>query len=192
MQEDFESLVNRVKDLQRKSPAAKEQWGQQCESAGYNFRDPSRHTPEFIRNFLAKHERAAVEASEVADLFKAGQRRSAHWKEAWASYCQQYGNHVHDPAKHEEFFMIAFLDYLGYHGHVAISNGEGAPPGKRSRREDPIKDDLIERIKAFQRSDDDAKQSWHNYCDANPCRIRDPSRHTLDFLKVFVERYNVP
>uniref|UniRef100_A0A7S2NKF0 Uncharacterized protein n=1 Tax=Alexandrium andersonii TaxID=327968 RepID=A0A7S2NKF0_9DINO len=49
----------------------------------------------------------------LADMIKLGQKRSQHWKMAWQTYCAQLGNGFNDPSRHEEQFLVDFLDYVG-------------------------------------------------------------------------------
>eukprot|EP00929_Paragymnodinium_shiwhaense_P114652 TRINITY_DN83109_c0_g1_i1.p2 TRINITY_DN83109_c0_g1~~TRINITY_DN83109_c0_g1_i1.p2 ORF type:complete len:283 (+),score=60.19 TRINITY_DN83109_c0_g1_i1:85-933(+) len=44
-------------------------------------------------------------------------------------------------------------------------------------------------IKEMQRTDPDAKEQWHAYCDAYGEGVRDPARHELEFLAGFVSLY---
>mmetsp|Transcript_40212 Transcript_40212/g.87902 ORF Transcript_40212/g.87902 Transcript_40212/m.87902 type:complete len:614 (+) Transcript_40212:81-1922(+) len=59
--------------------------------------------------------------------------------------------------------------------------------GSRSREAE--KDRLVEKVKLIQRSGDEEKQKWWNFCEASGLTVYDPIRHGVDFLKEFVERY---
>jgi len=148
-----EVLVATVKDLQRKDPAAKEQWGIYCEQYGGGLRDPAKHPFDFISNFLSQFNsgfrydalppKVPKESyGNIADLFKEGQRKSHNWKTAWAAYCQIYGGGTSDPNKHEVTFLVSFLDFLGQQGYNALAPAAGAaavssPPAKRVRTGEP-------------------------------------------------------
>merc|ERR1712110_1048102 len=66
----------------------------------------------------------------------------------------------------------------------------GAPPFKKARvggadTGDPQKDELINRIKAFQRGGQEQKEAWWNYCDTHLGGNRDPARHDASTLEDF-------
>merc|ERR1712227_334931 len=66
----------------------------------------------------------------MTDIWKHGQRKSPGWKEAWAMYCQIYGNGKNDPAKHSEEFLAGFMNYLGEQGAMAMNMGMSSGYGK--------------------------------------------------------------
>lgn len=53
---ELQSLIVRVKALQRRDPETKQEWIAYTESLGGTFRDPARHTAEALEEFLASHE----------------------------------------------------------------------------------------------------------------------------------------
>lgn len=161
---------------------------------------------------------AGVNAANLAELFKEGQRKSAPWKSAWAQYGQVYGGGVNDPAKHEAEFLVGFMDFLGQRGLLAMqmiapnlaaptpaaaapptgvkrprtaSATGGAPAAAPAASGDPLKDALVIRVKAYQRSGDDAKAAWATYCDAQLGGVRDPARHDSVTLSQFVVAYGI-
>lgn len=71
-------------------------------------------------------------------------------------------------------------------GASAVSSWSGAP-GVRS--EDAEKEELVSRVKAVQRSGQDGKEYWYAYCDAARTGNRDPSRHSNESLKSFLEAH---
>lgn len=50
--------------------------------------------------------------------------------------------------------------------------------------------DLVNQVKALQRSCPAAKQTWWDYCDANLGGIRDPGKHDENVLQAFLSSYN--
>merc|ERR1711953_175439 len=73
----------------------------------------------------------------------------------------------------------------------------GAPPFKKARAGgadtgDPQKDELINRIKAFQRGGQEQKEAWWNYCDTHLGGNRDPARHDVNTLEDFAVCHGVP
>lgn len=150
------SIIQRLKDLQRTDPAGRQAWWDYCEVNGGGVRDPAKHEASFVLRFFEAWERGEIEPSQnppgvgenrsqqLVELLKEGQRRSQHWKAAWATYCQSYGGGVHDPAKHKQSFLVGFLDFLGSHGTIApdgtingllvVGNGSSAPPLHKRQR----------------------------------------------------------
>lgn len=56
----------------------------------------------------------------------------------------------------------------------------------------PAKDHLVARIKDFQRSDADQKQSWWDFCDENLEGQRDPAKADAFVLQQFIDTNGVP
>merc|ERR1719482_1708145 len=53
------------------------------------------------------------------------------------------------------------------------------------------KDELISKIKNFQRSSEEQKQAWWTYCDSQGDGNRDPARHDTDFLQAFLTKHGI-
>lgn len=49
-----------------------------------------------------------------------------------------------------------------------------------------MKDACVQKIKALQRSSEDAKKQWWNFCDSQQGGVRDPTRHTVRVLQEFL------
>jgi hypothetical protein len=226
--------IAKVKEMQRSDPKAREQWGAYCEAQGGGVRDPAKHDATFIETFISNYSAGMIfeldqpsqgkggsgTPSNLVDLFKEGQRKSASWKQAWALYCDIYGSGKHDPSKHETSFLIGFMDFLGQKGALALTMGggggmnpmaalmgmrggmgmQGAPAAKMRKTDgatfqstgDAVKDSLVNRIKSFQRSGPDEKQQWWDYCDQHLGGVRDPARHETTDLKYFASTYQIP
>lgn len=195
---DSATVVQALKELQRSDPVGKSQWWAYCDLHGGGARDPSKHEPGFVRRFLEDYnggERLDVEDGKesLANLLKEGQRRSVLWKQAWAQYCQMYGRGIHDPAKHEAAFLVGFLDYLGQRGSMALSMTQApVTNGYAGGSGDFVKDQLVQRVKAWQRRGEAEKNSWTYYCDASLGKVRDPKRHSQEVLQTFLIQHNVP
>jgi len=52
--EDKASLVDKVKQLQRRNPQAKEAWWSWCDTYGQGNRDPNRHDERALQKFLER------------------------------------------------------------------------------------------------------------------------------------------
>eukprot|EP00747_Dinoflagellata_sp_TGD_P165008 gnl/TRDRNA2_/TRDRNA2_185753_c0_seq1.p1 gnl/TRDRNA2_/TRDRNA2_185753_c0~~gnl/TRDRNA2_/TRDRNA2_185753_c0_seq1.p1 ORF type:complete len:222 (-),score=35.11 gnl/TRDRNA2_/TRDRNA2_185753_c0_seq1:76-741(-) len=211
-----ELLVNQIKELQRADAGAKEQWGAYCEMHGGGIRDPSKHEAEFCQAFLDAFHRGEKFQSantDLAMLMKEGQRKSVHFKTAWSAYCANYGGGKNDPMKHDAAYMVSFLDFLGQRGTMGLGMmtpmgmggggppgygdiygkgyGGGGPPMKRARAGpantgDARKDELVEKVKAFQRSGQANKEMWWAHADAVLGGIRDPAKHDSATLDQFL------
>eukprot|EP00441_Pelagodinium_beii_P037281 CAMPEP_0197646984 /NCGR_PEP_ID=MMETSP1338-20131121/23968_1 /TAXON_ID=43686 ORGANISM="Pelagodinium beii, Strain RCC1491" /NCGR_SAMPLE_ID=MMETSP1338 /ASSEMBLY_ACC=CAM_ASM_000754 /LENGTH=241 /DNA_ID=CAMNT_0043220677 /DNA_START=63 /DNA_END=785 /DNA_ORIENTATION=+ len=140
----------------------------------------------------------AMASVGLADVVKTGQRLSPSWKTAWQSYCGLYGNSVNDPSRHDDAFTRGFIDYVGELAEQALadiaaeakirepvvgskrSSSWGEPPAKRQATPAlmaPEKQALVDKVKALQRSNPDAKQAWWDFCDQEAKGVKDPSRH---------------
>merc|ERR1712232_1549092 len=105
---------------------------------------------------------------KVKDFQKLGEDE----KNICAQYCNEKAGGTRDPAKHDvpslqDFCRIANISY------------EGIVPAS-----DPEKDELVRRIKDFQRASEQQKEQWHTFCESKG-NIRDPARHTVDTLRYF-------
>jgi len=78
----------------------------------------------------------------------------------------------------------------GYYGPMYPPYGGMGGGWGDSYGGDPEKDALVSRVKAIQRSGDEDKQKWWNFCDRQNTGTRDPSRHNVDFLRRFLDAYD--
>lgn len=208
---DKDSLVEEVKEMQRSDPVAKEQWWAYADSQGDGVRDPMRHDVPFLQNFIDSfYSGARLETASdnggIGELFKEGQRKSAGFKQAWAAYCNVFGDGKSDPLKKDLKFLTGFLDHMGQRGAMVLSahlggmgmgmdGGDrrmGGRPGAKRMRTESAKDGLVNRIKAFQKSGEEQKQLWWDHCDSELGGVRDPNRHDMTTLEDFVVNYEVP
>eukprot|EP00435_Cladocopium_sp_Y103_P026597 s3013_g6.t1 len=148
--------------------------------------------------------------SPLVECVKTGQRSSHHWKNAWQAYCALYGNSINDPAKHEESFTRSFLDYMGEVTLKCLESQEGldeestkrpfpfagivaAPAAKRPRvmqaQEQGGKADLVDKIKALQRTSPELKEAWWTFCETELRGVKDPNRHSEEILQQFLAEY---
>eukprot|EP00928_Gymnodinium_smaydae_P079057 TRINITY_DN63078_c0_g1_i1.p1 TRINITY_DN63078_c0_g1~~TRINITY_DN63078_c0_g1_i1.p1 ORF type:complete len:1023 (+),score=238.90 TRINITY_DN63078_c0_g1_i1:90-3158(+) len=71
-------------------------------------------------------------------------------------------------------------------GH-AVSSDSGPRYGGGMAEDD--KEDLVQRVKTIQRGDPTGKQAWYDFCDALRAGNRDPSRHSKDSMRNFLQAY---
>jgi len=143
---------------------------------------------------------------DLISLVKTGQRVSQSWKMGWQAYTTTYGTGMNDPARYDPEFIVGFLDTVGQlvegqiggmsvpcGGGIGYSNSVkrpvstiGLPPSKRVAVGGPSNSDLVERVKALQRRDQETKEAWWRLCDEILGGVRDPARHDLETLQIFV------
>jgi len=204
-------LVEVVKTRQRSDPHAKEQWHAFVDLHGNGMRDPAKHTQEFLQGFLdhlSSGVRLAIgQDQDLSMSIKALQRKSPSVKHFWGQFCMMVGGGLNDPAKHGGEFHVKFFDALAGAALQGMG-GEGANqhPMKRMRDNSGMghgmgmgmgaggtpKDNLVNRIKSFQRMSEPAKDLWNLYADTYLGGIRDPGRHEEQTLHEFCANHNVP
>jgi len=122
----------------------------------------------------------------MVDAVKAYQRSGPNEKEAWGNYADQFLNGVKDPARHDAETLQSFM---ATHGVSAAGPGGGDSrwPAATPQGVDPMKDELVSRIKAFQKQGNEQKDMWSGFCGAT----RDPARHPVEKLQEFCNTYGV-
>lgn len=202
-------FVAQVKEIQRSDASGKLTWWNHCDEKGGSVRDPSKHDAKFLKNFLKLYNSGALaggtDSGNLAELFKEGQRSAPSFKQAWADYACNSGLEKNDPTKNSKETLIGFLEHLGQQariGQVLVGNWGGKQSGMpvwhgQTSRGEPArkkmkvsagnakKNELVEQIKAFQRSDEDNKQAWWAFCEEQPLKKRDPALHEIAVLKEF-------
>ncbi|CAJ1394384.1 unnamed protein product [Effrenium voratum] len=185
-----------VKEIQKASAEGRKQWSLWCETHGHSVRDPTKHSPEFLREFLEYwKDGGRLEASMpakvevLAELVKNGQRNSHHWQQAWRLYCERWGGGV-----------LGFLDLLAtracmelYSSPVMDPSYQGTDPSYHWNwnESDPVKEACVQKIKTLQRSSEDAKRLWWEFCDLQQGGVRDPTRHDVRVLQEFLSSHNI-
>lgn len=215
----FDQLVTQVKELQRKDPIAREQWNQFTDFGGGGKRDPAKHSAQFLQAFM-QHLVSGVpkmlaeeDSVGLSDAVKLMQKKSPSFKSIWATFCLQFGNGKNDPAKHESTYHVKFFDYLAQQAAIGasmnpvdpatlVAQGIGGNPLKRMRDSsgmpvatgymEPGKEELVQRIKNFQRMGEPQKELWGTYADLYLGGIRDPFRHDAATLDEFCRNHQVP
>eukprot|EP00411_Alexandrium_monilatum_P014738 CAMPEP_0175252924 /NCGR_PEP_ID=MMETSP0093-20121207/36423_1 /TAXON_ID=311494 /ORGANISM="Alexandrium monilatum, Strain CCMP3105" /LENGTH=293 /DNA_ID=CAMNT_0016547223 /DNA_START=77 /DNA_END=958 /DNA_ORIENTATION=- len=155
------SLGDFVKEGQRKSAFWKQAWSIYCQVHGGGINDPSKHDSKFIVGFLDFLGQKAVAAFNP--VLGNGSAAPGAIKDA-----------AERPAKK--------LRLPG--GMPAFTLGLGLPAGGGSGDEE--KDELVKRVKAYQRSGDTEKRTWWDYCDEHAGGIRDPAKQDKELLETFL------
>lgn len=208
--DEHREMVSRVKQYQRQSEDAKNQWHNYCDLKGNGSRDPMRHPSLFLRRFfesLANNEISTEPASlyekpipgsdadpaEVHAVLSAkvkhGQRVSVEWKQRWSTFCDAYSDGIRDPQRHSvEQLKRFFEEFAPRDSSGAVEDNpqptRTGPGGRPMPNKDP--NPIADRVKQMQRQSEAWKTQWWWYCDNFGGGIRDPERHLPHFLQQFV------
>jgi len=204
------------KEGQRKSSNWKYAWASYCQTYGGGINDPKKHEASFLVGFLdflgqrgqmaiSLYGLAAINASQVASGSAAGggggatASSMARDKSKTQCFdCGEYGHWANDPvcprpgadALSRKRDSRAGGMGGGGGGDAAKRQrlGVGGAPGRELQVStgDPVKDQLILRIKAYQRQGEDQKTEWGLFCDNQLGGIRDPARHEVAVLQQFL------
>ena len=206
---EHQSLVTQVKQVQQTSPQGREAWANWCTQWGEATRDPSRHNASFLKQFLATNgpmtsamgglgvqpQTRTIQMPQTTAIgpvkeslvtqIKEFQRSSPEMAQVWQDHCAQYGQGSKDPMRHD----VAFLhEFMTLHGPASL---------KRPREPDAYaaqspQETLIKQIKEGQRMSEDWKAAWWAWCDTYGEGKRDPSRHSVAFLREFLSTHDAP
>eukprot|EP00403_Amphidinium_massartii_P015886 CAMPEP_0178431136 /NCGR_PEP_ID=MMETSP0689_2-20121128/31682_1 /TAXON_ID=160604 /ORGANISM="Amphidinium massartii, Strain CS-259" /LENGTH=250 /DNA_ID=CAMNT_0020053019 /DNA_START=82 /DNA_END=834 /DNA_ORIENTATION=+ len=168
------SLAALIKEGQRKSQAWKQAWHAYCMQFGQGVNDPSKHNLDFLvsfLDFLGERGTMAIGATmgmtpEAMFNTMAGMQNRGLKRPRPSSPGAGWGT-------------------IGW-------AGPGGPPPPGNAITDPQKEDLINRIKQFQRASDMQKRMWWTHCDEQLGGVRDPSRHDVTVLQAFADSAGVP
>jgi len=165
------SLSEFVKEGQRKSSAFKNAWAQYNTTMGGGKNDPSAHGEKYIVSFLDYlGQRAAMPMPNM------GGNQGAMVQALSAMMAGKGGGGLTMPLQKRPRLSPTVGVTSGFIGGCG---GMGGFTG------DAQKDELVMRVKGFQRSGDDAKQNWWAYCDNEKAGVRDPARHDAASLGYF-------
>jgi len=129
---------------------------------------------------------------------KHGQRTSQSWKEVWWSYCDSHQDGVRDPGRHDATSLKTFLEEFAPRVDLGSSDaassrdrpvfrdfGGGGRPGAALSGGGGVSA-LADRVKQMQRRHESYKERWAWYCDTFGSGLRDPARHTPQFLQQYI------
>lgn len=171
------NLGTLFKEGQRKSMHFRNSWSSYCQHYGAGRNDPEKHENTFLSGFL---DFLGQRGNAVLALLP--QQPAAPPLPALAG----------PPAKRPRTDPVGVPQGMP----VALASpgaavaAAGVPTVQSTG--DPMRDALIARIKAYQRSSEDARVHWSNHCDQQLGGIRDPRRHDASTLQMFVSSYGVP
>merc|ERR1719491_822838 len=116
----------------------------------------------------------ATPKSELISTIKRFQRTSPELKQAWWEFCNSHPGKTHDPARYEADVLKAFL---AMHG-IQVTDSF-------------IKEELVNTIKALQRSSKELKLAWWAFCDRWEGQERDPALYEVDVLQTFLAELGI-
>jgi len=128
---------------------------------------------------------AAQDVQTLQDMIKAGQRNNASWKESWAEFCAENGNGINDPKKHAHnpAFFVAFCFRFGL-STVGREDWAQAYLPAIAKTAMPL---IVDAIKQGQRSSQEWKDKWSEFCTENDSKFMDPTRHDAASLLQFID-----
>jgi len=164
-------LAGMVKGCQKMSTPFSECWKMYCENFGKGINDPARHDDAYISSFLEHIGSAGMMVPPRATMGAVG-GMGGMGGGAKRGHMGMGGNtgqagtpKMARMAKHETDGMIGM---------------------------NPEKDAFALRVKNYQKSSEEAKQMWWNFCDTEHKGVRDPMRYDLDVLMGFCLNFGVP
>jgi len=177
----FAINVRKIQKLQRKDWRVNDWWQRCCDDEGDAVRDPKRQSPEFVADFLERYDDGReFKNYPIVELIKEGCRKSNKFAEAWNKFCHVCADGRTDPACHDKRKIADFLDIAGR----GVS--QYLDPADHNKKED-----LIQKVKAFQRLGKKEASMWNDYCAEHQNQIRDPRRQDLAALEKFLDEYAV-
>lgn len=127
-------------------------------------------------------------ANQVRQLLRAG----GGWAQKWTAFAASVGSPRADPG---HVTPEQLREFLTLHGQTPGQAPAPERPVKPHVQEaaaavasgEPTHNDLVEVVKAGQSRSEEFKLAWVAHCGRQAQGTRDPSRHTVDSLRAFVE-----
>jgi hypothetical protein len=196
--DSFGQLVARVKAVQKFHGGA-DKWRAFIDQMGQGKRDPALRTADELQAFLAETDptgatigaRAAQGAEEKRALSRSYPAQSpehAHaiarvkaiqrvpgGKETWGAFVERIQSTKRDPAAHDVEVLESFLL-------------EADPSNETFEVESHFdeRERLVHEVRSGQKYSEEFKQAWIQHCQALGGDVRDPLRHTKEFLQSFL------
>lgn len=113
---------------------------------------------------------------ELIKKIKEFQKSGEEQKQTWWAFCDSQGGGNRDPARHETEVLQGFLAEQGIQGVQGNAF---------------LKSELVNKIKAFQRSSEEQKQAWWDFCDGQEEQKRDPAFYDAKVLQKFLAEHGI-
>lgn len=125
---------------------------------------------------------------------KAFQRMGDDNNQLWGMFVDGGFDGIRDPSRHEASTLQEFVDTHGVppldEGASGGGSGGGSGGAYLGGGHDPAKDELVQRVKTFQKVSKDNSEMWREF-NAESGTF-DPNRHEAETLQEFVSKYAVP
>jgi len=166
-----------VKMGQRKSPQWKAAWQAYCGLYGTGYNDPAKYDEAFIQGFLEY-----IGSVAMADL----ESRAAEQGQTLENLSNRG-----PPGQKRPFASQGYAQPPPAKRAAAVGGGGKGPwAGVAAPDGDAEKADLVEKVKALQRTGPEAKNSWWTFCDEAMQGVKDPNRHDKTSLQRFLQGYD--
>lgn len=128
-----DDLVKKVKEMQTIDQDARAQWRAYCNNYGNCIRDPINHNSDFLKEFIFSFNSGIrledsrpntnqglppKSSPDVIALIKEMQKSDPEAKNQWWLYCDEYGESIRDPARHDDKFIGGFVEMFTSGGRV--------------------------------------------------------------------------
>jgi len=161
------NLSDLFKEGQRKSQHWKTTWAQYCQHYGGGVNDPAKHETSFLVGFMdLLGQRGNMALQMMSPMMGMGM--------------------VPMPGSMSSERPLKRMRIGG--GSMYSGSGYG---GAQHSSGDPIKDQLVAQVKSYQRSGEEQKHQWWNFCDLQLGGVRDPMRHDGATLQNFLSLHGV-
>jgi len=164
-------LVQQVKELQRSG--YRDVWARFCESVGNKTLDPARYDSAFIMSFCQIVQSGSVQGVQDNTIIRPVWNNmgvTAGPPQMPYGIVPMQGGPMNRTNNNYFATQAPMGGFIPTINEKDFATGEGAP--------------LVDKVKNLQRYG--YQQDWVLYCDQYGDRVRDPSRHTEDFLRQFI------
>lgn len=121
---------------------------------------------------------------------KAFQRMGDDNNQLWGMFVDGGFDGIRDPSRHEAATLQEFVETHGVPPLDEGASGGGSGGAYLGGGHDPAKDELVQRVKTFQKASKDNSEMWREF-NAESGTF-DPNRHEAETLQEFVSKYAVP
>jgi len=214
-----QSLVNRVKELQKYSRDNTKKWYAYCESAGTEAYDPSKHDEDFLRGFLTAFEDEVVfepvasQSVEEEDDECTVQLRGVPFQATAENVMAFLSEHTRSSHVPDSCRIVYNKDgpYRGRPSGTAKVKFSTPEVAKRARDDLNMKNisdpgggpdryieafhnssdhvELVRRVKDLQKFSRENRDKWYAFCEKRGSDIYDPSRHDDEFIRSFLAAF---
>jgi hypothetical protein len=204
--EESSELGTLVKTMQKNSQPFKHMWTSYNSRFGRGMNDPKQHDASYILKFFdflasaastspqagmmigssmeSQAKRARIGGppdgkAALVEAIKAYQRQGDSQREVWGGFVDAHLGGIRDPNRHDLATLQRFIAETG----VPMDGGASDPYG--AAHQAPMgggaNSDLAQRVKNFQKSSVEARETWYAFCGS----VRDPARHEVEKLQEF-------